>query len=187
MTENKTPEIQSLVMKLNELNKVYIQYNNTTVLINDFVLNDLEWLRELVNFTKSFVDFTLKMNAMALHETDKHAIIECPMVLKYKDSIKSRYQKLIYLLKGIYKNALKLPDAEKIHQTLVKDFNDYNPLYLTNPEFIFDYFVYHLHDCVQINKHYTDVLNGLKLFEYFYYKLLNYIKELEFDIETTNI
>lgn len=119
-------------------------------------------------------------------ETDYLMLLEKTPFLKYKEYVKEKYRHLIYVLKQVYKNALVLPHAEKVSMTISNDFNMENDLYLKNPEFIIDHFIYHIYCHNHISDNYEKVITLLKVFEYLYYKTLNYVNELEFDITHTD-
>jgi len=153
------------------------------------LVEDLAWLSKHIDFTKSFSDFSLGSNELnhtidleTPIENDNFIISEKTPFLKYKDVVKDKYRILINVFKQVYKNALFLPDAERVIRTISNDFNIENNLYLKNPEFIIDHFIYHIYNNNHISDNYEKVVNILKVFEYLYYKTMNYVNELEFDL-----
>jgi hypothetical protein len=147
-------------------------------------------LYNTVRFTKSFSDYlqyciTTKITGLIETplETENTVILENTPFLKYKEGVKDRYRRIVRVLKQVYKNALSLPDTEKIQNTIANDFNIENEIYLKNPDFIIDHFIYHIYCHNHITENYDKVLNILKVYEYLYYKTINYINEIEFDIE----
>jgi len=120
-------------------------------------------------------------------ETDSLILLEKTPFLKYKEYVKEKYRHLVYVLKQVYKNALVLPDAEKVSLTISNDFNMENDLFLKNPEFIIDHFIFHIYCHNHISDNYEKVITVLKVFEYLYHKTLNYVNELEFDISNKDI
>lgn len=165
----------------------YIKINETKYCITQ-LLEDLEWMVKTINFTKSFTDYLLYCSGLK-HQVDLEIPIETDHLIlydktpffKYKEYIKEKYRHLVYILKQVYKNALVLPDAEKISLTISKDFNMENDICLKNPEFIIDDFIYNIYCHNHISENYEKVITILKVFEYLYYKTLNYVNELEFD------
>jgi len=100
---------------------------------------------------------------------------------KYREPIIKRYRKLLIILKGLYSNILKLPNSEKIIHTIDKEFK-LNHIFLKNPEFMFDDYIYHIYNYNKITTNYEISKQILKTFEYICYSLYNYRQELEFDI-----
>jgi len=182
--ETEQTDFQEIVERISDLK--YVHMNDTTFSIEDSFINDLEWLLEIVNFTKSFVGFTYNLNESPIHKTENetYKIVEEYPFLIYKDEIKLRYKKIMYLMKNVYRNALKLPDLEKIYYTIEKEFNNYNHIHLKNPEYIFEHFVYNVCSYTHIQENYTSSMQCIKVFEYLYYMLINHIKELEFDADS---
>jgi hypothetical protein len=171
----------------------YIKLNNTSYCITQ-LFQDLEWMVKTVNFTKSFSDYlvycTDLKRALDIEtpvETDNLILLEKPPFLKYKEYVKEKYRNIVYVLKQVHKNTLLLPDAEKVSLTISKDFNMENDLFFKNPEFIIDHFIYHIYSHNHISENYEKVITLLKAFEYLYYKTLNYVNELEFDILSDGI
>lgn len=170
----------------------YIKVNTNEYCITQLA-EDLEWLSRTVSFSKSFSDYLVYSNKpkntmffeTPIHneETDNLHILETTPFLKYKDVSKEKYRTLVYVLKQLYKNALTLPDAERVSLTITTDFNLETDLYLNNPEFIIDNFIYHIYSHNHISENCEKVLNILKVFEYLYHKTINYVNELEFDAE----
>jgi hypothetical protein len=170
----------------------YIKINTNEYCITQLA-EDLEWLSQTVRFSKSFSDYLVYSNKSKntmffetpVHneETDNLHILQTTPFLKYKDVVKDKYRILLYVLKQLYKNALKLPDAERISLTITTDFNLETDLYLKNPEFIIDHFIYHIYSHNHISENCEKVLNTIKVFEYLYHKTINYVNELEFDAE----
>ena len=210
-------EFQELVGRISDLK--YVHVNDEVISIESSFINDLDWLLEIVHFTKSFVGFTRNLHESPIHitENETYAIVEEPPFLHYKEDIKLRYQKIMSLMKGVYRNALKLPNVEKIYYTLEKEFNvwsyglnnhmnqhdaicmerdtqghhtthlDINVcdnVQLKNPETIFEHFVYNVNSYTHIQEKHSAAIQCIKVFEYLYYKLLNHIKELEFDADS---
>lgn len=170
----------------------YIKINESEYCITQLV-EDLEWLSKTISFTKAFSDYLIYSNKpktmfletpidiSSQHNNDNLHILETTPFLKYKDCAKDRYRTLVYVLKRLYKNALTLPDAERVSITVTTYFNLKTDLYLKNPEFIIDHFIYHIYSHNHISENFENVLNILKVFEYLYYKTINYVNELEFD------
>jgi hypothetical protein len=161
----------------------YINLNNTSYCITQLV-EDLEWLVKTVNFTKAFSDYLVycRVDLETPVETDSLIVFEKTPFLKYKEGVKEKYRHIVNVLKQVYKNALVLPDAEKVTLTISKDFNMESDIFLKNPEFIIDHFIYHIYCHNHISENYEKVITVLKIFEYLYHKTLNYVNELEFDI-----
>jgi hypothetical protein len=181
----------------------YITLNNTSYCITQLV-EDLEWLVKTINFTKAFSEYLVYCTNQGFSEsrgrsksaifgrdevsyenpieTDHLILLEKTPFLKYKEGVKEKYRHLVYILKQLYKNALVLPDAEKVSLTISKDFNMESDIFLKNPEFIIDHFIYHIYSHNHIAENYEKVITILKIFEYLYDKTLNYVNELEFDI-----
>ena len=180
--DETTKEFQEIVVQINSLK--YVGVNNALMSIEGF-LSDLEWLQKIVIFSKSFAEFTHDAveNPVEIQNKsdDPYVLNNSPPFLVYKNAIKQRYAGIIHMMKGVYRNALKLPDVEKIYMIIDKEFNHFNHLYLKNPEFIFDHFVYHVYSYGHIHKNYPEIMEALKIFTFLYYKLINHIKELEFD------
>ena len=157
------------------------------------LLEDLEWLTQTVSFSKSFSDYLLYINK------SKKTHIQCPVdvmsdsnfvisekspFLKYKEETKCKYRNIVSVLKHIYNIALLLPDAERVIETITIDFHIENDLFLKHPDFIIDHFIYHTYSHNHISDNYEKVLNVIKVFEYLYYKTINYVTEFDFDTET---
>lgn len=170
-----------------------INVNNKQYCITNLP-KDLEWLEKTICFTKSFSDYLVFSNGsncaipmqncpLDICENNQTNITENAPFMKYKVSIKEKYSMLIHVLKELYNTALEIPDAEKIRTTILNDFHIDNDIHLKHPEFIMDYFFYHIYNHVHITKHYEEILGILKVFEYIYYKVINYVNELEFDAE----
>ena len=119
-----------------------------------------------------------------ISENNQTVTTENAPFMKYKESVKTKYSMLIHVLKELYNTALKIPDVEKVRTTILNDFHINSDIYLKHPEFIMDDFFYHIYNHVNITEKYEKVLDILKVFEYIYYKLINYVNELEFDAET---
>jgi len=115
---------------------------------------------------------------------DNVDIVEKTPFLKYKEDVKSKYRNMVFVLQHLYKNALVLPDAERVIHTITQDFNMENDIYLKHPDFIMDHYIYHTYSHSHISENYEKVLNIIKVFEYLYYKTMNYVAELEFDLES---
>jgi hypothetical protein len=158
------------------------------------LIEDLEWLAKTVSFSKSFSDYLLYVNKskktslncpIDLVLSSNIDIVEKTPFLKYKDEVKCKYKNIVQVLKHLYKTALTLPDVERVIRTMTYDFNMENDIYLKHPDFIIDHFIYHTYSHNHISDNYEKVLNVIKVFEYLYHKIINYIAELEFDTETT--
>jgi hypothetical protein len=183
-------DFQKLVSDIAKLK--YIKINDSEYCITQLA-DDLEWLSKTVSFTKAFSDYLMYSNKpktmfietpidiSSQHNNDNLHILETTPFLKYKDVAKDKYRTLLYVLKQLYKNALTLPDAERVSMTIATDFNLETDLYLKTPEFIIDNFIYHIYSHNHISENCEKVLNIIKVFEYLYYKTINYINELEFD------
>jgi hypothetical protein len=182
---------ESLITEMDWLNntcnftKTFVTYTHS---INENPIE--EYMDQNINYT------TYPMNATPADSTipnelithTKNPISENVHIhnnypfLKYKSHILNRYKTLISVLKGLYANSIQLPDIEKINKTITHDFA-VNILYLKNPEFIFDDYIYHVYNHNKINNSINTITQVIKTFEYLYYKLQNYVQELEFDIE----
>jgi hypothetical protein len=183
-------DFQKLVSDIAKLK--YIKINDSEYCITQLV-DDLEWLSKTVSFTKAFSDYLMYSNKpktmfietpidiSSQHNNDNFDSLKTTPFLKYKDVAKDKYRTMVYVLKQLYKNALTLPDAERVSMTIATDFNLETDLYLKNPEFIIDHFIYHIYSHNHISENCEKVLNIIKVFEYLYYKTMNYINELEFD------
>jgi hypothetical protein len=79
---------------------------------------------------------------------------------------------------------LELPDVERVIHTITYDFKIENDIFLKHPDFIFDHFIYHTYSHNHISENYEKLLNIIKTFEYLYYKTINYLAELEFDVKS---
>jgi hypothetical protein len=158
------------------------------------LIEDLEWLAKTASFSKSFSDYLVYVN-----KSNTNVFLNCPIdvtsnydfdiiektpFLKYKEEVKCKYRNIVYVLKHLYKTALKLPDAERVIHTITTDFDIKNDIYLKHPDFIIDHFIYHTYCHNHISDNYEKVLNIIKVFEYLYYKTINYVAELEFESET---
>ena len=99
------------------------------------LLEDLEWLYKTVSFSKSFSDYLVYINksknmrsincpidAITIDDADLDITEKTPH-FKYKESVKCKYRNIVYALKHLYKNALTLPDAERVIHTIRFDFN----------------------------------------------------------------
>ena len=185
--ETDQTELQEIVNKINELKHARVQ--DTVVPIEDSFLRDLDWLLEIVQFTKSFVSCTYNLNESPIQTIDtvSYSIAGEHPFLQYKDDIKLRYQNVVDLMKGVYKNALKLPDVEKINDTINYEFHNRDHTYLRNPEILFDNFVQNVNSYTHIQDNYALSTQCINTFQYLYYKLLNHITELEFDADSSKI
>lgn len=172
----------------------HIQLNSEVYSITRLI-EDLEWLEKTVGFSKSFSDYLVYVNKSkktSLHcpidasfdSNSNFDISEKTPFLKYKESVKCKYRNIIHVLKHLYKTVLKLPDAERVIHTIAYDFNIENDIFLKHPDFIMDHFIYHTYCHNHISENYEKVVNVIKVFEYLYYKTINYVTELEFDTET---
>jgi hypothetical protein len=119
-------------------------------------------------------------------DTVSYSIEREPPFLQYKEDIKLRYRNVIDLMKSVYRNALKLPDVEKIYDTLNNDFHNSDHSYLRNPEALFDNFIQNVNSYTHIQMNYEAATQCINTFQYLYYKLLNHITELEFDADSMN-
>jgi hypothetical protein len=101
--------------------------------------------------------------------------------LVYKERCKVNYRRIITVMKNLYKTAMNIPDVDKVIYTIEHDFNTNTHIYLKNPEFIFDDYIYHVYSYNNIVNNYTAALNVLNVFEYLFYKTTNYFSEIEYD------
>ena len=171
----------------------YIHLGSDVYCITQLV-EDLEWLAKTVSFSKSFSDYLVYINKetkmtslnclVDVGSSSNFEIGEKTPFLKYKEDTKYKYRNIVNVLKQLYKNALELPDAERVMRTITIDFNIGNDIYLKHPDFIMDHFIYHTYNHNHISENYEKVLNVIKVFEYLYYKTINYIDESEFDVQT---
>jgi hypothetical protein len=157
------------------------------------LLEDLEWLARTVTFSKSFSDYLLYVNkskktsvncTIDVFSDSNFDIVEKSPFLKYKEEVKRKYKNIVIVLKQLYNTALALPDRERVVRTIISDFTIENDIFLKHPDFIIDHFIYHTYSHNHITDNYEKVLNIIKVFEYLYYKTINHITELEFDVET---
>jgi hypothetical protein len=140
---------------------------------------------ENVNTPKNTVFLECPIDSIAAN--DNLDIVENSPFLKYKESVKSKYRNLVFVLQHLYKNALTLPDAERVIHTITTDFHMENDIFLKHPNFIMDHYIYHTYSHIHISENYENVLNIIKVFEYLYYKTMNYVAELEFDVESATL
>ncbi len=171
----------------------YVEIGSNKYCITQLV-EDLEWLYKTVSFSKSFSDYILFVNK------SKKTSLNCPVAatiydsnldiaeknpfMKYKETVKCKYRDILCALKHLYKTYMELPDVEHIKRTITIDFHIENDIFLKHPDFIMDHFIYHTYCHNHISDNYEKVLNVIKVFEYLYYKTINYVAELEFDLET---
>jgi len=101
--------------------------------------------------------------------------------LVYKEGCKVNYRRILTVLKQLYKTAMNIPDVDKVIHTIEHDFNTNTHIYLKNPEFIFDDYIYHVYSYNNIINSYAAALNVLNVFEYLFYKTTNYFSEIEYD------
>uniref|UniRef100_A0A6C0K071 Uncharacterized protein n=1 Tax=viral metagenome TaxID=1070528 RepID=A0A6C0K071_9ZZZZ len=183
---------QKIVSDINNIK--YVKLNDNTYCITHLV-EDLEWLANTIHFSKAFSDYLVYMN-----KPKNSVFLECPIdsiitnnnvdivekspFLKYKECVKSKYRNLVIVLKHLYENALVLPDAERVIHTINNVFHMENDIYLKHPDFIMDHFIYHTFSHSHISENYEQLINVIKVFEYLYYKTMNYVAELEFDAES---
>jgi len=185
-------DFHKLLIRIQKIKSIDV--NNKQYCITNLP-KDLEWLEKTICFTKSFSDYLVFSNGsncaipmqncpLDISENNKTVTIENTPFMKYKESVKEKYRMLIHVLKELYNTAMEMPDAEKVRTTILNDFHIDNNIHLKHPEFVMDYFFYHIYNHVHITEHYKEVLNMLKVFEYLYYKVINHINELEFDAES---
>ena len=186
---------QKLVLDID--NMKYVQLYSEKYCLTQLV-EDLEWLAKTVSFSKSFSDYLLYANKSnniwglecpveSIITNPNLDIVETSPFLKYKEDVKSKYRNLVYILKHLYKNALELPDSERVINTITSELHIENDIYLKHPDFIMDHYIYHTYSHTHISENYEKVLNILKAFEYLYYKTINYIAEMEFDAQAVEI
>ena len=76
---------------------------------------------------------------------------------------------------------MNIPDVDTVIQTIEKDFQTSTHIYLKNPEFIFDHYIYHVYSYNHIVDSFSTSLTILNIFEYLFYKITNYGAELTYD------
>lgn len=193
MVESETMDCHTKLVS-NIDNIKYVKLNSVKYCITQLV-EHLEWLAKTVSFSKSFSDYLVYVN-----KGNTTSSINCPIdtssnldfdiaektpFLKYKEEVKCKYRNIVYVLKHLYKTALALPDSECVIHTITYYFNIENDIFLKHPDFIFDHFIYHTYSHNHISENYDKLLNIIKTFEYLYYKTINYVNELEFDVESS--
>ena len=151
---------------------------------------DLEWLNKTITFTKQFSEYATyiisEKHDFSIHTTDcvTFTIAEKQPFLRYNDQVKDKYKNIIKVFIHLYTNILLLPNADTIMNHVNNMCKPENHMYLTHPHFIMDHFIYHTYHHSHIIDNYEKVVNILQVFEYFYYKIMNYIAEWEFDEKT---
>jgi hypothetical protein len=171
-----------------------VTINDKRYSINRSIISDIEWLLNTIKFSNAFSEYMLKISVNTIMtsddcplyrvETDTLKIIENPPFLKYKDVVKNRYNNIIYMFKEIHKNVIEIPDIDidKVNKTITESFKMENNVFLKNPEFILDNFIYHIDRYNDISNNYNIAINVVKAFEYLSYKIINHIEETVFDV-----
>lgn len=173
-------------------------------------VNDLEWLKKTIELTKSFSEYLeyIKSNTLVvdshpykntipisneashipIEEFDSYEIKvkQTAPFLVYKEPCKSNYRRILSIMKNLYKTTMSIPDADTVIQTIENEFKMESHVYLKNPEFVFDDYIYHIYSYNNIVNNYEIALNILKVFEYFFYKTTNYFTEIEYDLSCDN-
>jgi hypothetical protein len=178
--------------------------------MNGLSVNDFEWLKKTIELTKSFSEYLeyMKSNPLVvdshpynntipisyeaehipIEEVDSYEIKVKQMApfLVYKETYKSNYRRILAIMKTLYKTTMNIPVADTVIQTIEHVFKMESHVYLKNPEFVFDDYIYHVYSYNNIVNNYELALNILKVFEYFFYKTTNYYTEIEYDLSCDN-
>lgn len=158
---------KGLKNKYNELK--YFTANNETYELNTNLLLDIQWIKQLITDTCS--NSILNQDNLKGHSQQR-----------YNNENYTRYENLKIHLKQLYEVNRKYYSEDEPSKNVV---------FLKNPEYIFDKFVYHYLNTDEQDYSNTmlDDYNRISLeicdeFENLYYRIMNRIQEYEFDIST---
>jgi len=174
-----TWEKQRIVDEIYKITETYQKFSQENALLNKLrnrdnmvsrdVIHDIQWLcNKVVYYTNNTLMLPLTMNAA----NTKHEIQTTDVI---------RYKSVLTKLQMLYEIFFKFMDDGDDPAACSK----FEPkLYLMQPKMIFDTFFFHADNANQLKNHFEIAEKIINFYEYAYYRIMNRMDELEFDVNS---